>query len=86
MSMSDYRVLPDQADVHGRLRRQLLHGEPRLHDGGPPPRPHVLLRGGRVQPSGGSDIILGDVTAPAAGAPKPAGTLCQLTDPDDMVC
>ena len=43
------RALPDPADLHWRLRGELLHGEPRVHDGGPPPRPHVLLRRGRVQ-------------------------------------
>ncbi len=44
-----FRTLPNSANVHGRLRGELLHGEPRLHDRGSPPRAHVLLRGGRVQ-------------------------------------
>lgn len=44
-----FRALPGQADLHRQLWGKLLHGEPRLHDGGPPPRTHVLLRGGHVQ-------------------------------------
>ena len=43
------RALPGEAYVHRQLRGELLHGEPRLHGGGPPARAHVLLRDGRVQ-------------------------------------
>ena len=43
------RALPGPTNVHGRLRGELLHRQPRMHDGGPPPRPHVLLRDGQVQ-------------------------------------
>ena len=35
--------------MHGQVRGEPVHPEPRVHDGGPPPRPHVLVRGGRVQ-------------------------------------
>ena len=53
------RILPGEANLHGRLRRELFHGEPRLHDGGSPARSHVLLRGGRVQPRPPlSDVII----------------------------
>ena len=43
------RALPGAANVHGRLRGELLHRQPRVHDRGPPPRSHVLLRDGQVQ-------------------------------------
>ena len=44
-----FRALPGKEDVHRQLRGELLHGEPRVHDGGSPTWPHVLLRGGHVQ-------------------------------------
>ena len=47
--MNFCRALSDPAHLYGRLRGELLHGEPRVHDGGSPARPHVLLRRGRVQ-------------------------------------
>ena len=51
-SLTSFRALPGAADVHGRLRGELLHREPRVHDGGTPPRTHVLLRDRQVQRRG----------------------------------
>jgi len=42
-------TLPSQENVHGRLRRQLLHGQSRLHDWRPQARAYVFLRRGRMQ-------------------------------------
>ncbi len=44
-----YRALPGASHVHGRVGRQLLHGQPRLHDRGTPPWQDVFLRDRRVQ-------------------------------------
>ena len=48
-SLHRHGALPHQAHLHRPAGDQFLHGEPRLHDWGTPPRPHVLLWGGRVQ-------------------------------------
>ena len=48
-NLSFCRTLPSQENVHGRLRRQLLHGQSRLHDWRPQARAYVFLRRRRMQ-------------------------------------